>query len=369
LVKAVWFLSLMSPIIALDLGVHLKLWMVLGCIFILLNKRNSKINTSEISIISIFFVVSLLSIAPNIADITNNQAIYLLFGPIQMALALYLSRFFDEQLFVKIIWVYLAANVIYGLYGLSIIPDIPINNETYGGIFIQYGLPRLSGFAGDPNILAFYLCLIIFLVNYFDIRNVVWLLVICVLLTQSRTGFVIILVLGLVLGLSRLKNLTRVFPIILLALAMIPIFLGDDLEGLYEYYQSKMVTINSIGGRRGLWEAALEYIQFHPLQGLGLGGSRAFIEDAFGTYTYIHNTYIELFLELGLVFGFIIIGLIFLPVFVATRRWSAMVSYLIIVGGFMATLSLAVNEVLWFTIGILLNSGRTNHDFYRKHDE
>jgi len=369
LVKAIGFLSLMSPIIALDLGVNLKLWMILGCVFILLNIKNFKIYTSEVTVISILFVASLLSLAPNIADITNNQAIYLLFGPMQMALALWLSRFFDEQLFVKIIWVYLAANVIYGLYGLSIIPDIPINNETYGGIFIQYGLPRLSGLAGDPNMLAFYLCLIIFLVNYFDIRNVFWPLVICVLLTQSRTGFAIILVLGLVLGLIRFKDSIRGFPIILFVLAMFLIFLGDDLAGLYEYYQLKMVTVASIGGRRELWEAALEYIQLHPFQGIGLGGSRAFIEHAFGTYTYIHNTYIELFLELGLVFGFVIVGLIFLPILVATRKWSSIVCYVIIVGGFMATLSLAVNEVLWFTIGILLNSRRTNHDFYRKHDE
>lgn len=361
--KIIVFFSLFAPILAVNLGVHLKLWMVLGFVLILFNIKNIKISIFEVILLSILLIIALSSLRSNI---TSTQAIYIFFAPFQIAIAIYLSRFFNEQVFYKFIYTYLAATFIYGLYGILIMPSSTLNNDIYGGVFMQFGIPRLSGFVGDPNILSFYLCLFIFLSYYFNYKKFIPFLVIFVLLTLSRTGIIVLAILGLVAALEMNKRSSKSY-LMFFVLAILTITLSDFSQNyFFGYYRFDGVSVESLGGRTILWSYALNYIINNPFQGIGLGGSRAFIETTYGTFTFPHNTFIEFILELGIPLGFIMIGLIFIPIFAVTKKLSLIIVYLIIMCAFMTTLSLSVNEALWFVVGILFKKWREN-DLYRKH--
>ena len=56
-------------------------------------------------------------------------------------------------------------------------------------------------------------------------------------------------------------------------------------------------------GRLPLWNRAIETIKKHPLTGVGLNNTYVYTEKAYGKGKYIHNTYLEIFMEEGVIGG------------------------------------------------------------------
>jgi hypothetical protein len=88
-----------------------------------------------------------------------------------------------------------------------------------------------------------------------------------------------------------------------------------------------------LSGRDSLYETLLEEIADNPLFGVGLAGDRLILGGR-----YVHNVFIEIFANYGVVFGFVLIVLLFILIFNALFFRSKQLSSLI---------------TIWFCIGFV----------------
>ena len=180
---------------------------------------------------------------------------------------------------------------------------------------------RLS-YIRAPNSLA--IILISFLPGIAFIRGHLFILLfmlifILLLVVSSRNGLISALLFISSLGFMNMKKNINVRRILLLTIFILPIlyfffqiylldfFLTDD-----EYRGSG----TQFTGRGIAWLHAIEIISEHIIFGVGLGNSSYYFENVTGMLgpvqykfilTGVHNGYLALFMEMGLVLGFVIL--------------------------------------------------------------
>lgn len=143
-------------------------------------------------------------------------------------------------LFAWILQIVMGGDTLYGYFAR--IPGIhEFSHVTGGGLNLLFysvqptsfslmynNLPaRNCGFAWEPGGFAVYICLAIFINLFFDksgkgSKRRLWVLLIALLTTQSTTGFIIFIIIGLFYYLNEnLKKILLVLPIIILGIVLI----------------------------------------------------------------------------------------------------------------------------------------------------
>jgi O-antigen ligase len=247
---------------------------------------------------------------------------------------------------------------------------------------------RIQGTFTHPNILAFYLVLIIAVVFYFlksksfklsiFSTTLLWgyllLLFLLLLATKTRSAWIACWSFFFLYGILHERKY------IFYSLILPPfLLLSPDVRGrVGELLGSKGASVadplSSFAWRRRLWESTFPLIAKRPLFGYGLASfrkmSHLFFEMAQKSGVDAHNTYLEFFFETGLVGMFSYLSLFLYPLvrfFKKVREKAAssgaysivaayLVSYMIVNASDNMFYYLAFNWYFWFLLGLMLRS-------------
>lgn len=228
-----------------------------------------------------------------------------------------------------LIFAFVIGGVLTIAYGVIFKPGPPIKG-------IVFDPTRLYGGVGEPNDLGAVLlpCIALSLFTLPVMRSVVGriilallsvVLVVGLVLSQSRGALVaaaVMLIAGVLLaGRYRLRIAALVGVIVLVGVGYFAIFADDRVHKRL----TSLVRADAYGGiadgsgRIQLWKAAIGLIEDHPIIGVGARNYRAMT----GESLVVHNTYLEIQAELGLVGMILFMTVIIGTLVVAVRAVRA----------------------------------------------
>jgi O-antigen ligase len=268
-----------------------------------------------------------------------------------------------------------------------------------GGSFYADAGMRIQGTFTHPNILAFYLVLIIILSFYilkscsFSLnltkRNILRIyitnLLILLLATKTRSAWIACWAAFFIYGLLKERRYLFISTISAGLLLLNPTVMGRARDVFFNTTPMAQAGLNSFAWRLELWKSSLQYIKEKIIFGHGLASfkylSRSF-SASLGTEVAAHNIYLETMFELGLfgLFSYLAVCVSALKVFYlqqkdGVRRLSAeyiiafsyLISYMIVSLADNMFYYLTFNWYCWFFIGILLKGLQLSNekkDFY-----
>ncbi|WP_084144448.1 O-antigen ligase family protein [Ferrimonas kyonanensis] len=354
----VFLVALFSPIIGVKVGATIKAWMLLAPVIILISPYKWRLNKPLSMFLFGFACTAILSLLLNLHTTASSSLFFLMGIFLLFLLLLSISSIKTvdfETSFNRFCVVYIVITTIYYAIGINHFNEsFTENNITYYGIFVQHGMPRLSGLVGDPNLCAFYFSVL--LIISLSLRNhfISTFCVLIIILTGSRTAFAFLALLAVIYLVFRPRKLLLTIPLVLVLVSFIStyIFFSSDtiasVESILRIGNSE--SISQAGGRMHIWKEVLAHIAEQPLQISGFGSSRAFTESVIGTPTYFHNTFLELTFELGILVttAFILVVLFIISCFKSNNELKIM--YIASLMCFGMSLSLTLNEVLYFSL-------------------
>ncbi|MCM3068383.1 O-antigen ligase family protein [Priestia flexa] len=280
----------------------------------------------------------------------------------------------------------LASIILYtiGMYSLHF--NFIGNQIRSYGLLVDRSVPRLIGTFSDPNIFCF--CNFIFFYYYLTHLNSkssklgLLLSTITLLLTFSR-GAILAVLLGLFIFFISVKVKTKVKMLVLGSIFVYLIILIADsffsidiLEVITSRFESSAEDNGS--GRFTLWEHGLTLFQSHPIFGIGIFNFRPYNNEYFGSHLYMHNTFLEILTESGLI-GLTLYLLIFivLVIEVCRKKYNiskssyllyTLPSMLVLLG----SLSMTINETFFLFLALvwryLLEDSRLHHNSFSSKD-
>ncbi len=181
---------------------------------------------------------------------------------------------------------------------------------------------RLTGTIVDPNIFGIFVSLIYGLSLYgVSLKKKkyylsLFLSVIAIVLTFSRGTILGILFSTVVFSISfKLLTIKRSLNIILILMTLVFIFIyiGEDIilekmgMSFFEIVEMRMEDTTGTG-RLIIWRNGLKLFEDNPLFGVGLYNFQSYNTRFFHNNFFAHNTFLEVFVENGLIGGFLFLG-------------------------------------------------------------
>lgn len=187
---------------------------------------------------------------------------------------------------------------------------LPIG-EYFIGVLYDRGLYRMAGPAGSPNYLSFYLFPIFFILWEFRSKAPRWAWlapIVCVLLTfslSSYLGLILAFILGqLIVGIKLTKKNLKTIGWLAAGACLIVISIiaiHGSSEASLEALRTRINSLNTGSGRYHMWRYVVETFYSHSLfTGIGLNNLQIATKELF-RITNIHNTYLEILIEQGLI--------------------------------------------------------------------
>ncbi|MGF6954134.1 O-antigen ligase [Neobacillus sp. B4I6] len=202
----------------------------------------------------------------------------------------------------------LASLVLYFI-GLKSVGFIFEGDRIYEfGVMLDRDYPRLIGLVQDPNFFVLYNTLFFcyYLCNSNSLKNKIGL-TLCIitnLLTFSRGGLLIMAFIFFIYilndnPLKRLKLLVGIVAALSVSLYIAIVHLKFDIYGILE---SRIEDMSSDGGsgRLELWGRAWDFFASHKYVGIGAFNFPAYNSYQFGDTLQVHNTFLEILSESGL---------------------------------------------------------------------
>ncbi|WP_223591811.1 O-antigen ligase family protein [Neobacillus bataviensis] len=234
------------------------------------------------------------------------------------------------------------------------------------GVLLDRDYPRLIGLVQDPNFFVFYNTLFFsyFLCNSNSLKNKLGLLlcIIANLLTFSRGGILIMAFLVLIYivinnPMKQLKLIVGLTVSLLVSVYITIVYLHFDIFGIL---QSRVGDLSQDGGsgRLELWGRAWDYFTSHMFFGIGAFNFSDYNFFQYGTSLLVHNTFLEILSESGLL-GITCFCLFILLVFVEIYQMKLIKKkpylFLTFVGFIlqMAFLSVIINDMFFMYLAIL----------------
>jgi O-antigen ligase len=246
------------------------------------------------------------------------QAVFEIYSANMLFFFLLVSQVTSLQRLKSFIWIVCLCTLLYSIFGGIL--------QGSGDIRL-----RVAGTMFDPNDTAcllvslFPLCLYFVRFDEGMLKKLVAAAAICgavatILLTGSRGGFLALGALMLIAFLNRSAGIGKGSKVIIvLMLVATGVVMGDRID--VERYLtltdlSKDYNLSSPGGRLELWKAAIGLTFSNPLTGVGVDCfswahylARVEIGDAYRRYHAVHNSYLQIASEIGLI-GFAVFMLI-----------------------------------------------------------
>lgn len=241
------------------------------------------------------------------------------------------------------------------------------NNLNYYGVMIDRSAPRLTGtVSDDPNIFVFYVTIYFF----FTITNLgtklnrlgCFLSIISIILTLSRGAYISI-VIGLVIVFFTSKNIKDKLKG-LMTVTFISILFYNYRDKFriniinYILYRFSSLFSDGGSGRWTLWANAIETFLDNPM-GIGINSIREYNLEHYSGGIYVHNSFIEVLVETGVVGGILYLLLWTLLFYYSTKimltNRKAVFIFIIFITMFiqMNGLSVIYNESFYFAILLL----------------
>lgn len=193
----------------------------------------------------------------------------------------------------------------------------------YPSIFVNIGgitFLRALAFFPDPHIFAYYVAMLIPLAGYLAFQKhaglrekiIPAILLLATLLSFSRASYVALLTSGIILGAIGIWQLRKKISVpAVLALLGIGVFLAFSPIAT-RFVSSFSIEDGSVSERSRLNHEALTYIKDAPFTGVGLGNYPLLVKPSAEPREpiYVHNLYLDIAVEIGLV------GLFFFLLFI-----------------------------------------------------
>lgn len=331
---AMLMLSVYLGPIYLDLGFALKPYMITMMILFVISIKNFKIykiKKHELMIYVFYLYYAMTGIFSRYAD----KSIRLIIGIILNLILYNILKYFLYQVSLcsikktmsKIGLFYNIVALTLYVYGLI---DLGFNFHGNGirtyGVLLDRSIPRLVGFHSDPNLFGYINILFVFffLNNLDNKKNKIGALLstIVIFLTFSR-GILLGFFLGLIVNMFYLEKNTRksksiIFPIIIFLVER-TLYLTTNIN-LVELLIGRFSATMSDGGsgRSEIWRNGLSLFKQHPIFGIGIYNFLDYNIMVFGGRHYMHNTYLEILVESGLV-GFILFLLLLISIYLKIK--------------------------------------------------
>lgn len=272
----------------------------------------------------------------------------------------------------------------------SILPVCFANFDLLkGGSYYLYEGMRIKGSFMHPNILAFYLILIIAISFYMLKSNLFTLttakknllriylvnLLVLIIATKTRNAWISCWALFFIYGLLKEKKYLLFSALLPFLLLLHPFIVSRARDLFTDTAFGVDGRLNSLAWRLELWESSLPLIKNKFIFGHGLASFRSLSYSFFSANLLSrqsvasHNTYLGLLFEMGIMgfASYMMIFLIILKAFFSKVRKAAthlsagyalvlsyLVSYMIVCFGDNLLYYLVVNWYFWFFIGIIL---------------
>ncbi|MCI9342266.1 MAG: O-antigen ligase family protein [Lachnospiraceae bacterium] len=252
-----------------------------------------------------------------------------------------------------------------------------IGRVSTAGVLFELGTPRLYGIVSfDPNVAAavflIFVCYYLFHLNGMTHKIGLCLSITCLMLTISRSGFIAFF-LGIfvcimvpyyeriIITVRRPGKSQRLLLIIGVTILIIPITFfcvrSNYIMLLLNRFRSLLTDHGT--GRIDLWKYALQGWIKNPIWGIGGGYGPRYMAGLRNMDFNVHNTWIEVLLETGVI-GFLGILIFIILLFkqccnVSTYKYSNrfVMAVLVSVLFIMSTISLQRNEILYLVCAII----------------
>ncbi|MCY8232281.1 O-antigen ligase family protein [Priestia endophytica] len=235
------------------------------------------------------------------------------------------------------------------------------------GVLVDRSVPRLIGTFDDPNIFSF--CNFVFFFYYLthidSKKSKLGLLLTTstLLLTFSR-GAILAVLLGLFMFFifakvkTKIKMVTSGLVLSYLLIQIANFFLSINIWDILTSRFESSANDNG-SGRFTLWENGISLFKDHPVFGIGLFNFRPYNSSYFGSDRYMHNTFLEVLTESGLI-GLTLYLIIFLLLAIDLykgRKKGPDIRYLFFTLCSMivllSSLSMIINEVFFLFIALI----------------
>ena len=196
----------------------------------------------------------------------------------------------------------------YGIYNLGF--DFASKNLIMNGVTIDRHIPRLIGLvANDPNVFVFLVSVYFFyyLTHLDNKRNKLGLVLfsLSIILSFSRGAYISILFAFIIYFIFDIDLFGKVkFILLFILLLFVAIYCLDLMSiDIYSVIDSRFKALTTDGGsgRLELWTNALNTFKDHPFFGIGINSTVQYGDLIYGNAHYIHNTYLEVLSEGGII--------------------------------------------------------------------
>lgn len=236
------------------------------------------------------------------------------------------------------------------------------NGQNIFGLTIDRTVPRLIGGIGDPNIFAFSFTWVPFLLlTRFKSH---WLAAIAALLTLFLTfskgaiaGFVVGFAVYLVFNWRRDRSARLVGMAAPWLLAILVVVAALTIGNFKSVVEHRVNVNNPSSGRIQIWLHAIDLYRKNPLTGIGINNFRQLESKDFAVAKYMHNTYLEVLVEGGIVTFLLYLSfqvMVLRRAFVVRRRAPWLLPTLAAMQVEMMGLSLLIHEVFFLIMAALL---------------
>ncbi|MHA6964798.1 O-antigen ligase family protein [Zobellella denitrificans] len=241
------------------------------------------------------------------------------------------------------------------------------------GVMIDRGIPRLIGVLSDPNIYVFYSSIFFFYLFFKKGKSLFemfsfFMVSLAMLLSLSRGGAVsIIFPLFLYFTFSFLRNAIH-FKInsgdvvkVAFCVSFVSLLIFYSLSNDYAFsiFEKRISDAMLGSGRLEIWKNSLTLIEENFVFGIGWYNFLHYNVELFSRYNYAHNTFLEVFVELGVI-GFSLYVSFYVMIFfklVSLVRFDSNFKFLLVCFSSMFialnSLSLLINEVLFFYLAVV----------------
>jgi len=297
---------------------HIDLLLITMAVLVMLRKKTFSISNSMLEII-ISFGVFCISII--ISAIYNNATSVIYFYPIFFFILVifFNSNKFNILLFVRY-WTFI--NALTCMLGMLTILELLNYNELF---YAKVGNVRLAGLMGNPNYFGYMIFINILLISYYNqffknwLYMILHIILLCgVLLSFSRTSIAAILIFYLLFFLPRIGMLKGGAGVILFIFIGVSLFKSELFIDMLNYRLENLISGDG-SGRYDIWRLGFDYATDSVARFfIGVGGNGFYlIGDKIGVTNTVHNSFLRLFFELGLM------GVISFFVFIALIVKSA----------------------------------------------
>ncbi|MEE1133043.1 MAG: O-antigen ligase family protein [Caryophanon sp.] len=369
----------------IDIGFALKPFMILSLIFLVLSLKKFKIHKLmgyELAMLIFFFYYCSTGFFAKYPMYSLRLAL----GIMLVVTCYFIMRYIISLATLEKVkqWVLIGGLIFNGLslslyfIGLASLNFVIGGNQIKSyGVWMDRGFPRLNGLIGDPNVFCFYNFLFFFFaLTHLDRKWAKICLLLSgttMLLSFSRGG---ILAIAFSLFFVFIYSSFKKKLILLTVLPAVGVLVNLILTKLFEINIFAMVgqrflatSEDNGSGRTVLWSRGIEFFSESPLFGLGLFNYRAYSEVIYGSPAYMHNTFMDVLVDGGLV-GIALYTILFISILVtyfkniniiADRGFILFTFIAMII--FMMTYSLMTNEAFFIMLVVFwkfLNEAKNN---------